>query len=276
MLVRIISIMANAQIHIDYLGNGRGGHYLLNAGYKFSIKTRHGTRKYWRCVIRDCPARATTVNDVPIVIRQDHNHPADTLKLAAFAFLNEVKKRCRDEVVPIPTIYKDEIAKLKNDEYDETVKDMIEKIPTLESCRQSLYNNRSKTLPKLPLRQRDIDLEGTWTQSTTGERFLLCDDTNDQGQRILIFATDDNLRNLCASELILGDGTFYFCPGLFYQLYTLHGSVENTVFPFVFAFLPNKTEVTYQRFFTLLKDATLQRNLVLTPETVLIDFEAGA
>jgi hypothetical protein len=134
----------------------------------------------------------------------------------------------------------------------------------------------AKVLPKLPKTQNDIALEGAWTETTAGESFLLNDDTNELSQRILIFATDSNLRMLCDSNTVFGDGTFYSCPGLFYQLYTLHGYVEDTSYPLVFALLPNKTKQAYTRLFTMLKGALLQNNLFLTPQLVLMDFETAA
>ena len=94
--------------------------------------------------------------------------------------------------------------------------------------------------------------------------------------RILIFATDSSLMMLCDSNTVFGDETFNSCPGRFYQLYTLHGYVEDTSYPLVFALLPNKTEQTYTRLFTMLKGALLQNNLFLTPQLVLMDFETSA
>ena len=32
-----IITLANAQVNVDFLENGRGGHYLLHAGFKFAI-----------------------------------------------------------------------------------------------------------------------------------------------------------------------------------------------------------------------------------------------
>jgi hypothetical protein len=87
-----------------------------------------------------------------------------------------------------------------------------------------------------------IDLDGTWTGPFAGKLFLVCDDTDARGHRILIFASDDSLRHLCESPLILGDGTFQFTPALDSQLYSWHEHIEAIVFPFVFAFLPNKTD----------------------------------
>lgn len=80
-------------------------------------------------------------------------------------------------------------------DYDDDVGKMKKKIPTFESCRWFFYRNGSNLIPKLPQSQ-DVNLQGLFTETSAGERFLLCDDTNDQNLRILIFATDDNLRRL--------------------------------------------------------------------------------
>ena len=112
------------------------------------------------------------------------------------------------------------ISSLRNRDFDDDVEDMIRRIPTFASCKVSLYSSRAKVLPKLPKTQNDIALEGAWTETTAGETFVLNDDTNELGQRILIFSTDSNLRMLCDSNTMFGDGTFYSYPGFFYQQYT--------------------------------------------------------
>ena len=38
------------------------------------------------------------------------------------------------------------------------------------------------------------------------------------------------------------DGTFSVAPDVFYQVYTIHGVIENAVIPLVYALLPNKTQ----------------------------------
>ena len=101
----------------------------------------------------------------------------------------------------------EEISSLRNRDFDDDVEDMIRRIPTFESCKASLYRSRAKVLPKLPKTQNDIALEGAWTETTAGGIFLLNDDTNELGQRVLVFATDSNLRMLCDSNTVFGDGT---------------------------------------------------------------------
>jgi len=269
--------MANAQIHVDYLDNGRNGFYLIHAGYKFSVKNRYKDRCYWRCVNRECNATVTTDQNVPVRFGNEHNHPSDITGITAEAFIADLKKLCREDLTPLPSLYDDALGSLRNRDCDETVEHVIEKIPTFESCRSSLYCSRSKLLPKLPQNQNDIDLHGEWTKTLAGEEFLLCDETDERGDRILIFGTRSNLRHLCDSPTILGDGTFYCCTRLFCQLYSLHGDIGGTLFPLVFALLPNKTERTYLRLFSMLKDVVQQRiDRVFTPEIIILDFEVAA
>jgi len=269
--------MANAQLQVAFLDNNRGGFYLIHAGYKFSVKSRRGERCYWRCVERQCRARITTIDSVPVGFNQDHQHPSDNIGITADAFLAGVKKRCREEIDPIPTLYDECLGALRDEECDEAVVNVIKRIPTYYSVKSSLYRSRAKVIPKLPATQQAIHLQQQWTETLAGDRFLLCDDTAASGDRILIFSTNDNLRHLCAATEIFGDGTFYSCPGMFTQLYTLHASVHGQLFPLVFVLLPNKSEQTYRRMFTLLKDA-IQREIdsELLPETVMLDFEVAA
>ena len=91
-----------------------------------------------------------------------------------------------------------------------------------------------------------------------------------------MFAIYANLVKLSASEIIYSDGTFYSCTTLFTQLYTLHASVDGTMFLLVYALLPNKSETTYDSFFSLLKGAVTDRQSVLAPEYWMLDFEVAA
>ena len=58
------------------------------------------------------------------------------------------------------------------------------------------------------------------TAPLDGKDFLAFDNRN-----IIGFATENNLRLLCESTNVQGDGTFKTVPKLFHQLYTLHVSV---------------------------------------------------
>jgi hypothetical protein len=77
---------------------------------------------------------------------------------------------------------------------------------------------------------------------------------------------------LARSKDWFADGTFKVVPNLYNQLYTIHGIVNNTVIPAVFALLPSRNESTYIRLLTELK--ILEPNLA--PDTIMTDFEVAA
>ena len=112
-----------------------------------------------------------------------------------------------------------------------------------------------------------------------GWGFLLCDDSDPHGNRIIVFATDANLLKLCAAERVFSDGTFYSCSTFFSQLYTLHAKVNGTVFPLYLDCCPTSPRTPtymYVRFFELFKNAVHERQSVLTPEHWMLDFEVAA
>jgi len=72
-------------------------------------------------------------------------------------------------------------------------------------------------------------------------------------ERILVYCTAEFLTYLSQSPKIFMDGTFKSSPNLFYQIYTIHGYFRDTqLVPFVYAFLPNKERITYERLFKVI------------------------
>ena len=86
--------------------------------------------------------------------------------------------------------------------------------------------------------QQHIILEGPWTQTTTGEEFLLFDDGDNN--RIITFGTSQNLIDLANAETLCCDGTFYTCPSQFQQTYTIHARIDDQIYPLLFALLPER------------------------------------
>ena len=87
------------------------------------------------------------------------------------------------------------------------------------------------------------------TKTHDGQTFLFYD-SGISASRMLIFATAPTLDLLVDSEIWHCDGTFSVSPDVFYQVYTIHGMVENTLVPLVYALLPNKTQATYEELFS--------------------------
>ena len=101
-------------------------------------------------------------------------------------------------------------------------------------------------------------------------------DTGRNDQNCLVaFATVGNLEKLCGAETIYIDGTFKASPQLFYQLFTVHAVYNGQHFPFVYALLPNKTTITYNRFLQSSKECCIESGLHLYPSVILSGFEGG-
>eukprot|EP00105_Crassostrea_gigas_P023045 XP_011442766.1 PREDICTED: uncharacterized protein LOC105339059 [Crassostrea gigas] len=154
----------------------------------------------------------------------------------------------------------------------DTSRELIERLPTFNTARSSLYRARRKQTPPLSKTTADIRLEGKWTE--TGQPFLLLEDDIFQN-RILAFATTDNLQDLAASETCFCDGTFYTCPSLFYQIFTIHIMTDDQMTPVVYALLRGKNQTTHTRLFTLLSDKMNYLGLQFSPTSALADFETA-
>lgn len=88
--------------------------------------------------------------------RRPHNHEGDFVGSKVDFYVSKLKKGCRDEATPIPSIYDQELEALRNADRDDSVKDMIRQIPTFQSCKSVLYRSRGKTMPTTP---QEINLQ---------------------------------------------------------------------------------------------------------------------
>ena len=105
--------------------------------------------------------------------------------------------------------------------------------------------------PVTPTSLETLQIPSSYTTRTLNQPFLLADT---QGtERILIFTTKENIQELSEARIWHADGTFKCAPLLFTQLYTIYGVVQNKTLPLVFALIPNKNEVTHDKFLQKLK-----------------------
>jgi hypothetical protein len=90
--------------------------------------------------------------------------------------------------------------------------------------------------------------------------------------KIIIFATPLARETMKTCKKFYEDGTFKSCPRPFYQLYSLHGFIgndddTNNLIPIIYALLPDKSEKTYTRLFTSLRDQLQQVHLTTSVNT---------
>ena len=125
-----------------------------------------------------------------------------------------MRKRARDESTSINVIYDDQLEVLSQ---EENSADVLAQLPSLESIRSCLYRSRHEHTLTLPIHRRDVSLSGRYTKTCSGEDFLLVDNGDDD--KIMIFATEENLQLMSEAYAFFIDGTFSTCPSLFYQVF---------------------------------------------------------
>ncbi|CAF4773734.1 unnamed protein product, partial [Rotaria socialis] len=125
--------------------------------------------------------------------------------------------------------------------------------------------------PLLPKSCR-FDIPTLYNHTINVERFLLYDKMR-RNKRILIFATDDQLRVLFKAKHILMDGTFSSCPPLFDQVYTLHGIKFEQSFPRVFALLTGRSSSIYKEMLQQLEEEAECLQMDFVPNQITTDFE---
>lgn len=265
--------MANAQINVKFIINRRGGRNLSHDGFIYRQIRKSGDRTFWRCSTSGCSASLSTLNDIPVNFgRHPHTHASDPANVVAKQIMNQITNRCAESVRPIPSIFDEELNQLRDNEWDDSSKAVVQHLPTFYSAKSSLYRARRKQTPPLPKTMTDINLKGRWTETSTGEQFLLFDD-GEGNNRILAFATSENLADLAASDVFFSDGTFYTCPTLFHQIYSIHTQIDGIMTPMIYALLPGKSQTIYTRFFTLLQEHMTNFNIPFQPTTAFVDFE---
>ncbi len=88
-----------------------------------------------------------------------------------------------------------------------------------------------------------------------GRSFLHHDEPGNQ-DRIITWATENNLDILKNSPVILCDGTFWVTPTPFYQMYTFHSGVAiHKSLPMVYNLLTDKKKPTYIKLANILRES---------------------
>jgi len=143
--------------------------------------------------------------------------------------------------------------------------------PKYDSVRRILWRQRATHIPRLPQSRKDVLLEGKWAETLDGRRFAVPSDPD----QMLLFASDNHLRLLAQSKTVFMDGTFTVCPSLYFQLFTIHGVVEDTVVPLAYCLLPNKTRAAYFDMLALIRKRTADMQLSFDPDTIVSDLRVA-
>lgn len=260
----------------------RGADSIYVDSYKLRKKNdlANGDAKFV-CTRKGCAFVAYTTTDYKKITDFKNGHyldqdplnihpPYDEAHIRMDCLRTEAKRKAVEDVNSRPSKIIKSV--LKNEEVDNNIN-----FEEFSHLRKSVYMVRKKKYPVLPknLQEAQTALFGIKenTKTQKNEQFCFCDDNRE----IFVFTTTENLKLLCDSEEVFGDGTFDFAPKFFTQLYTLHVFKNGYTLPLVFSFLPKKDEVTYNKMWTLIKDLCVNlTNHQLNIPVFVVDFEQAA
>ena len=264
---------SNCSAAMDFTTTQRGARSLIYGGYSYMVnrRGREGTTVYWRCTRSrnaHCSGTITTDGDQLISIKDTHNHPREDSLIEVKKMVNDLKTKTKENIRPVPQIYQEvrKLAALPNSE------EVAARFLTLSSVKSTLYRQRRKLIPALPATRTEVHFEGEWAQTVKGEPFLVAEDGDND--KIIIFASERNLRQLAAAESLYVDGTFQICPRVFYQVFTIHSLVNGLHVPLAYCLLPDKRQETYERVFMILaQKAQNAFGIDFAPSIIVSDFE---
>ena len=182
-----------------------------------------------------------------------------------------IQKRPKEESTTFPQIYEEERGKIITTDLGTSPAEVAGKLPFCTDNKTQLHKERHFLIPQSAKDANDIILNDEWSQTESGEHFILIDDISD-GSRIIMFGTDDSLRRLCASDIVSMDGTFKVCPRVFIScLLSIHICMK-LYFQSYFVYYPTRRQ-QLTIVCSLLITKCAEREYRLKPATFIVDFE---
>lgn len=178
----------------------------------------------------------------PLIITVSHDHEPDHTRLEVVKFKAELAFRAKNTNDPPRTIISDTLQTLSTD--------AIWKLSRPDAMKQCVRRLRNKKFSLKRLKATSLEelvIPEEMKKTMNKESFLLADTGSNDKNRILIFATEQNLRILDDNRDWYCDGTFGVTSLLFKQLYTIHVIIDKSVVPLIYCLLPNKKQTTYNK-----------------------------
>ena len=177
--------------------------------YRDLKKTRE---ECWCCIKKDCRVKLYILQGAFSRIVSAHSHESGSLKILNRQKVSNVVKHKGVEKLSVKS------RQLLHEEINKNPKVLTTMIAAdLTLIANNINHSRRQMVPNLPKNPRDLQefLNETTVYTTTGENFLLVNDTANQ---IVIFSYYYNLSFLCANqEQIYMDGTFEHSANFFYS-----------------------------------------------------------
>ena len=95
-----------------FVETSKGRRSIVHEGYIYQKIRENGERSWWRCKDRTCKGKLRLENGQVTATTGEHFHPPSQAQTSANIVISSMKRRAREESVPLPQIYRQEMTKL--------------------------------------------------------------------------------------------------------------------------------------------------------------------
>ncbi|XP_018495850.2 uncharacterized protein LOC100900068 [Galendromus occidentalis] len=241
----------SCEMPLKFVTSTRGRPMLCVGGFVFRKDRSTLDKTTWRCEEETCRARISTADgthsDPP-----EHMHAPDSVGIDVRERLDCLRKSA------VQKTYAKSTALVAAAVSEVSSRSTLGSLPRPDLLRRQVLRARKREYspmhPTNPLRREDLVIPDFLKMTTKGDPFLLYDSGEGDCERMIIFATPDNLELLKTCGEWFLDGTFKVCPLIFHQMYSVLVKISGShkTVPVVDSLMPGKTSRTYRRFLTIL------------------------
>lgn len=264
--------LENIQEKISFITSTHNQQQLVYNSQRYCLKQNNKNSKLWRCTRQNCPASVSiSLNNIIIRKNDNHNHFIECNEVKIVGLRHHLKQEAQTTSIPIDKLIEDNYSKFI---IKENITDTLVKIPNIKTLKNTISKQRRKVRPALPHRLEDLSspIPNQYTLTHRNIPFLLHDGLIGT-KRGLLFSTISDIQYLSKQSCWYCDGTFYTCPSIFYQIYSIHAFDDGLSTPCLFALLADKHEKTYQHLFVILEQKIKEFSNTIHLKSITIDFE---
>ncbi|CAF4820499.1 unnamed protein product, partial [Rotaria sp. Silwood2] len=242
---------------------------LLCKGFVYTIDKTNNDKTFWKCEYSrtgKCKGRIH-INCIKTAIlyeTDNHKHPGNAVSSEIRVSEGKIRVRAANCNETTQSVIDNCLTNLPDE--------VVARPPEFKHIKRNIQYQRAKNdLPEIPHDKIFDRIPNKLAITKRNSQFLRYD-SGPGYDRLLIFSSAEQLQLLGSCEELLVDGTFKVTPTIFYQLYVMYVVYRHAVIPIIFAFLPNKTQQTYQR----LINELLGLCPAWKPKFIMMDFDKAA
>jgi hypothetical protein len=265
---------------IAFISSNRGAKHLVIEDHVFKVNRKEIGLVYWRCTHSRnsrcksvCQTSGTDESSTIIKGPTQHNHESQgEFAIEMKRMKGRIIKRSLTDTATLLKIYLAELNKSIESTQARINSSNQQYVPKLKNFEAAIYKRRNLINHKNPKTIDEIDLaRSEFNLTANGLRHLLFDKKENK-QRMICYASDQQLQILSECDRWHCDGTFRSA-SLFYQLYIIYGFRNGEMHPCAYFYTEKKSEAVYTQMLKDLMGYSAEMGFILAPKVVMTDFE---